>query len=199
MKCKRGQNFFFAPKTDLEHNTKLRFRRYIWVFEGLFFCEVLFFDTFVRAFFLSKMLTVKIINTSWHALPAYQTPLSAGLDLCAYLPSGSLSLAPFERKLIPTGLFIELPAGYEAQVRPRSGLAIKHGISLINAVGTIDADYRGEICVPLVNLSQETFVIEDGMRIAQMVVAAHERVAWQAVESLSDTKRGQGGFGSTGG
>ncbi|WP_027003143.1 dUTP diphosphatase [Hugenholtzia roseola] len=144
------------------------------------------------------MLTVKIINTSTKALPQYQTPLSAGMDLCAHLPLGSIALAPFERKLIPTGLFIELPEGYEAQVRPRSGLAIKHGISLINAVGTIDADYRGEICVPLVNLSQETFMVEDGMRIAQMVVTSHERVLWQAAESLSNTERGSGGFGSTG-
>jgi dUTP pyrophosphatase len=143
-------------------------------------------------------ITVRIINQSHHDLPNYQTPFSAGMDLRAYLPQGSLTLAPLERQLIPTGLFIELPAGYEAQVRPRSGMAIKHGISLINCVGTIDADYRGELKVPIVNLSNETFTIEDGMRIAQMVVARHETVVWQATEQLSTTQRSEGGFGSTG-
>lgn len=143
------------------------------------------------------MLSIKIINTSSNALPQYATSLSAGMDICANndIP---ISLAPLERKLIPTGLFIELPQGYEAQIRPRSGLAFKNGISIPNSPGTIDADYRGEIKVILINLSNETFIVNKGERIAQMVIAKHEFVAWEQVEILSDTERGAGGFGHTG-
>lgn len=130
-------------------------------------------------------------------MPSYSTPLSAGMDLRADL-SESVTLKPLERRLVPTGLYIELPAGYEAQVRPRSGLAAKHGISIVNSPGTIDADYRGEIKVILVNLSTEDFVIAPGERIAQMVVARHERVEWEEVEVLEASERGEGGFGSTG-
>ena len=143
------------------------------------------------------MLTVKIINKSDHPLPSYATSGSAGVDLYANIEE-SLTLQPMERSLIPTGLFIELPLGYEAQVRPRSGLAIKHGITVINAPGTIDADYRGEIKVPLINLSQVPYVIEKGTRVAQMVIAQHAQVSWEEVEILSDTVRGSGGFGHTG-
>ncbi|KAA5547543.1 dUTP diphosphatase [Adhaeribacter rhizoryzae] len=142
-------------------------------------------------------MKVNIINQSKHALPSYQTPSSAGMDLRANLDS-SVVLKPLQRALIPTGLFLELPNGYEAQIRPRSGLAYKHGISIVNSPGTIDADYRGEIKVLLVNLSDQEFVVEDGERIAQMVVARHETVAWQESLSLSDTQRGAGGYGSTG-
>ena len=130
-------------------------------------------------------------------MPSYSTPLSAGMDLRADL-SEPVTLKPLERQLVPTGLYIELPAGYEAQVRPRSGLAAKHGISIVNSPGTIDADYRGEIKVILVNLSTEEFVIAPGERIAQMVVARHERVEWEEVEVLEASERGEGGFGSTG-
>lgn len=143
------------------------------------------------------MLNVQIINKSKHQLPAYATSQSAGMDLRANL-SEPLSLAPMQRCLVPTGLYIALPVGYEAQVRPRSGLAIKKGVTVLNSPGTIDADYRGEICVILINLSQETFVIEDGERIAQMVIARHEQAEWQEVEVLSETERGEGGFGHTG-
>lgn len=143
------------------------------------------------------MLSVKIVNTSPHPLPAYATVASAGVDLHADLESPIL-LKPLERKVIPTGLYMELPIGYEAQVRPRSGLAIKHGITVINSPGTIDADYRGEIKVGLVNLSDATFEIKPGERIAQMIIAKHEQVAWVPVETLSDTDRGAGGFGHTG-
>ncbi len=142
-------------------------------------------------------MNVKIINRSHHALPAYATVLSAGMDLRANLDS-PITLRPLERCLVPTGLFIALPQGYEAQVRPRSGLALKKGITVLNTPGTIDADYRGEIGVILVNLSAEEFVINDGERIAQMVVARHETVAWEAVETLDETERGAGGFGHTG-
>ena len=142
-------------------------------------------------------MEIKIVNKSKHALPQYATPLSAGMDLRADLAE-PIVLKPLERKLIPTGLFIELPAGYEAQIRPRSGLAIKHGISLVNTPGTIDADYRGEIGVIMINLSNEEFVINDGERICQMVIAAHERAEWIEVKTLSDTERGAGGFGHTG-
>ena len=142
-------------------------------------------------------MKIEVINKSHHALPAYATPLSAGLDLRANL-SEPMRLEPLERCLVPTGLFLALPAGYEAQVRPRSGLAIKKGITVLNSPGTIDADYRGEVCVILVNLSKETFVIEDGERIAQMVVARHEQVEWQPVDVLSETERGAGGFGHSG-
>lgn len=142
-------------------------------------------------------MKVKVINTSKHALPAYETALSAGMDLRASLEE-DLVLGPMERKLVPTGLYIELPAGYEAQIRPRSGLAIKSGITVLNSPGTIDADYRGEIKIILINLSGESFVIKDGDRIAQMVVARHEQVAWEAVDSLEESERGCGGFGHTG-
>ena len=140
---------------------------------------------------------VKVINQSKHALPAYQTEHSAGMDLRANLEA-PVSLRPLQRALIPTGLFIELPEGHEAQIRPRSGLAYKHGISIVNSPGTIDADYRGEIKVLLVNLSDQEFVVEDGERVAQMVVARYERVAWAEAEVLTDTERGAGGYGSTG-
>ena len=142
-------------------------------------------------------MEIKIVNRSKHALPSYATPLSAGMDLRANLDA-PVTLQPLERRLVPTGLFIALPAGYEAQVRPRSGLAIKKGIGVLNSPGTIDADYRGEICVILVNLSNEAFVINDGDRIAQMVVARHETVEWTPVEVLDETERGAGGFGHTG-
>lgn len=140
---------------------------------------------------------VKIVNESNNPLPEYSTKLSAGMDLRAYL-NEPVALKPLERKLIPTGLYIELPQGYEAQIRPRSGLAIKKGITVLNTPGTIDADYRGEIRVILINLSQEDFVIENGERICQMVIAPHESVEWNLVEVLSETKRGTGGFGHTG-
>ena len=142
-------------------------------------------------------MKVQIINRSHHALPQYATPQSAGLDLRAFLTS-PLELRPMERKLVPTGLYIALPQGYEAQVRPRSGLALKYGITVLNSPGTIDADYRGEVCVILVNLSEEPFVINDGERIAQMVIARHEQAEWQQVEVLDETERGAGGFGHSG-
>ena len=142
-------------------------------------------------------MEIEIVNRSRHALPAYATPLSAGMDRRANVTE-PLVLRPLERRLVPTGLYIALPPGYEAQVRPRSGLALKHGIGLLNAPGTIDADYRGEIGVILVNLSQEDFTVNDGDRIAQLVVARHESVTWRPVEQLGDTERGAGGFGHTG-
>lgn len=142
-------------------------------------------------------MKVKIINKSHHPLPAYQTNQSAGMDIRANLTE-PIELKPLERKLIPTGLYIALPDGYEAQIRPRSGLAIKHGITLLNTPGTIDADYRGEIGVIMVNLSNEPFVINDGERICQMVVAQYQQIEWQTVESLDETERGAGGFGHTG-
>ena len=142
-------------------------------------------------------MEVSIINHAKHALPQYATALSAGMDLRANL-DGPVTLKPMERRLIPTGLYIALPEGYEAQVRPRSGLALKHGITLLNAPGTIDADYRGEIGVILANLSQEEFVVEDGERIAQLVIARYERVHWLPVDVLEETERGAGGFGHTG-
>lgn len=142
-------------------------------------------------------MNVEIINKSKHPLPAYATPLSAGMDLRANLDQ-PIVLKPLQRCLVPTGLYIALPAGYEAQVRPRSGLAIKKGIGVLNSPGTIDADYRGEICVILVNLSPDDFVVEDGERIAQLVVARHEQVTWNEVDTLDDTERGAGGFGHTG-
>jgi dUTP pyrophosphatase len=140
---------------------------------------------------------IKIVNTSRHPLPAYETPASAGMDLRASL-NGSVVLKPLERALIQTGLFIELPVGHEAQVRPRSGLAAKKGITVLNTPGTIDADYRGEIQVILVNLSAEDFVVHDGDRIAQMIISAHDRADWVQVEALKETERGAGGFGHTG-
>ncbi|MBD1396546.1 dUTP diphosphatase [Pontibacter sp. JH31] len=142
-------------------------------------------------------LPVNVINQSKHALPSYQTAHSAGMDLRANLEA-PVTLKPLQRTLIPTGLFIELPEGHEAQIRPRSGLAYKHGISIVNSPGTIDADYRGEIKVLLVNLSDQDFVVEDGERVAQMVVARYERVEWSEAQALTDTERGAGGYGSTG-
>ncbi len=143
------------------------------------------------------MLTIKVINRSGHVLPEYATALAAGLDLKAEL-SEAIVLKPLQRQLVPTGLFIALPAGYEAQIRPRSGLAFKNGITVLNSPGTIDADYRGEIKVLLVNLSDTEFTINNGERIAQMVVAKHEQVSWEQVSQLPDSVRGDGGFGSTG-
>ena len=142
-------------------------------------------------------MQVKIVNHSPYPLPAYATALSAGLDLKAHIAE-PIRLGSLERALVPTGLFIALPEGYEAQVRPRSGLAAKHGITVLNSPGTIDADYRGEVCVILVNLSAEPFDIVPGERIAQLVVAPFEQVQWEPVEALDDTARGAGGFGSTG-
>lgn len=142
-------------------------------------------------------MKVKIVNHSRFALPEYQTALSAGMDLRANIKE-SISLEPLQRALIPTGLYVELPAGYEMQIRPRSGLAAKQGVTVLNAPGTIDADYRGEIKVILVNLSPDVVIINDGERVAQAVVARCEQVEWESVEELSTTERGEGGFGSTG-
>lgn len=142
-------------------------------------------------------MKIKIVNTSHHPLPEYATPMSAGVDLRANL-SAPLKLQPMQRCLVPTGLRIALPQGYEAQVRPRSGLALKRGITVLNAPGTIDADYRGEIGVILINLSQDSFVINDGERIAQLVVVAYEQAEFEPVESLDQTERGEGGFGHSG-
>ncbi len=141
--------------------------------------------------------TVKVVNKGKHPLPHYATPASAGLDLRANLDT-AVELKPLERALIPTGLYIELPVGLEAQIRPRSGLAFKNGITVLNSPGTIDADYRGEVKVLLVNLSQQTFLVNDGERIAQMVVAKHETIDWHETDSLEESERGKGGFGSTG-
>lgn len=142
-------------------------------------------------------MKVEIINKSKHPLPAYATVASAGMDLRANLDS-PIVLEPLQRALVPTGLFMAIPEGFEAQVRPRSGLAIKKGITVLNSPGTIDADYRGEVCVILVNLSNEPFTITDGERIAQMVIARHQQVEWEPVEVLGETQRGAGGFGHTG-
>jgi dUTP pyrophosphatase len=142
-------------------------------------------------------MQIKIINNSQHELPHYETIASAGMDLRANI-SESITLKPLERTIVKTGLFIELPIGFEAQVRPRSGLAAKKGITVLNSPGTVDADYRGEIGVILVNLSNEEFIIENGERIAQLIIAKHERAEWLTVEELSETSRGEGGFGSTG-
>ena len=143
------------------------------------------------------MSQVRIVNQSSNPLPQYKTEGSAGMDLMAFMEE-SITLMPLERTLIPTGLFIELPNGYEAQIRPRSGMAIKHGISLVNAVGTIDSDYRGEIKIATINLSNEPFTINSGDRIAQMIVAQYEQVELVQVDDLNETERGSGGFGSTG-
>jgi len=143
------------------------------------------------------MITVKVVNQSKHALPEYATDHSAGMDLRANLDT-PIVLKPLERALIPTGLFIELPQGHEAQIRPRSGLAFKNGLTVLNSPGTIDADYRGEVKVLLVNLSNTEFTVNDGERIAQMVIARHETIEWYAVLQLEETKRGAGGFGHTG-
>jgi dUTP pyrophosphatase len=142
-------------------------------------------------------MQVKVINKSKHPLPQYETIGSAGMDIRAHIEE-VITLAPLERVLVKTGLFVEIPLGYEIQVRPRSGLAFKKGITVLNSPGTIDADYRGEIGVLLVNLSSEPFVIEDGERIAQLVLASHEQAQWQEVDILEESNRGQGGFGSTG-
>lgn len=146
---------------------------------------------------LMNELKVNVINRGTHALPAYETALAAGMDLRANLTE-SILIKPMERVLIPTGLFIELPEGVEAQIRPRSGLALKYGITVLNSPGTIDADYRGEVKVLLINLGQEVFTINNGDRIAQMIVSKHERVAWHETQTLNETERGTGGYGSTG-
>jgi dUTP pyrophosphatase len=142
-------------------------------------------------------MEIKIVNKSNNELPAYSTKMSAGMDLRAFLPE-PVVLKPLERKLIPTGLYVEIPEGYEAQIRPRSGLALKKGITILNSPGTIDADYRGEVGIILINLSNEDFVVENGERICQMIIASHETVQWNLVEKLEDTIRGEGGFGHTG-
>ena len=142
-------------------------------------------------------MKVKIVNRSKHACPSYSTPFSAGMDICANIDQPVL-LKPLERALIPTGLYIELPEGYEAQIRPRSGLSLKRGVTVLNTPGTIDADYRGEIGVILVNLSKDDFMVNDGERICQMVVSRHEKVEWQMTDLLNGTERGAGGFGHTG-
>ena len=142
-------------------------------------------------------MKIKIVNKSKHPLPEYATPGSAGMDLRANIDA-PITLAPGERKLIPTGIYIALPVGYEAQVRPRSGLALKHGIGLANMLGTVDSDYRADVGVILINLGQENFVVNDGDRIAQMVIAKHETAEWEVVEELDETERGEGGYGHTG-
>lgn len=143
-------------------------------------------------------MKVRIINKSEHQMPEYATAMSAGMDLRANLPDGDVELRPLERRLIPTGLHIALPDGYEAQIRPRSGLAAKYGVTVLNTPGTIDADYRGEIKVILVNLSNETFMVKNGERVCQMVIAKYEKVEWEETDNLDDTERGDGGFGHTG-
>ncbi len=143
-------------------------------------------------------MKLKVVNTSNNPLPAYETVNSAGMDLRAYLPEGPVTLEPMRRLLVPTGLYMEIPEGYEGQVRPRSGLAIKSGITVLNSPGTIDADYRGQVCVILINLSDKAFVINSGDRIAQLVIAKCEQVEPMQVETLSETERGEGGFGHTG-
>ena len=142
-------------------------------------------------------MNIKIINLSQNPLPAYETEASAGMDLRANL-NEDVVLKPMQRLLIPTGLFIELPTGYEAQIRPRSGLALKHGITILNSPGTIDADYRGEVKILLINFSYTDFVVKNGDRIAQMIVASHEKVSWSQTEELTETTRGTGGYGHTG-
>ena len=142
-------------------------------------------------------MKINIVNRSKHSLPAYSTPLSAGMDIRADIDT-EIVLKPMERALVKTGLFLEIPEGYEAQIRPRSGLAINKGITILNSPGTIDADYRGEVCIILVNLSKDEFVIKDGERICQMVIAKHEKADWVPVDSLLETQRGTGGFGHTG-
>jgi len=143
------------------------------------------------------VMKVKIVNNSNNKLPAYSTENSAGMDIHAFLDK-PIILKPFQRKIIPTGLFIELPKGYEAQIRPRSGLAINHGVTILNTPGTIDSDYRGEIGIILINLSDEEFVINNGDRICQMIISRHEKIYWENVEKVNKTRRGKGGFGHTG-
>lgn len=147
--------------------------------------------------YCEKRMQIKIINHSGHALPAYETSLSAGMDLRAFVPE-TVTIQPMERKMIPTGIHIELPAGYEAQVRPRSGLAWKYGITVLNSPGTIDADYRGEIKVVLINFGSEAFEVKNGDRIAQMIISRFETIAWEPVSELTETERGSGGYGHTG-
>jgi dUTP pyrophosphatase len=142
-------------------------------------------------------MEVRIVNKSRHSLPKYETEFSAGMDLKANIET-DLCLKPLDRALVPTGLFIELPEGIEAQIRPRSGLALKKGITVLNSPGTIDADYRGEVCVILINLSNEEFIVKDGERICQMIISEHKRINWEITESLNTTSRGDGGFGHTG-
>lgn len=142
-------------------------------------------------------MNINIVNTSHHQLPTYETEHAAGMDIRAFLKEAIL-LKPLQRALIPTGLFVEVPIGYEAQIRPRSGLAFKKGITVLNTPGTIDADYRGEVKVILINLSNEDFLVTDGERVAQMIIASHEKASWNLVEKLSETSRGEGGFGHTG-
>lgn len=142
-------------------------------------------------------MKIKIVNKSRHQLPAYSTVASAGMDLRANI-DGEIMLKPMERALVKTGLYLEIPVGYEAQIRPRSGLAIKKGITIVNSPGTIDADFRGEVCIVLINLSNENFIIKDGERICQMVIAKHEKAEWLSVDKLLETVRGAGGFGHTG-
>lgn len=142
-------------------------------------------------------MKIKIVNKSRHQLPAYSTVASAGMDLRANI-DGEIMLKPMERALVKTGLYLEIPVGYEAQIRPRSGLAIKKGITIVNSPGTIDADFRGEVCIVLINLSNENFIIKDGERICQMVIAKHEKAEWLSVDKLLETDRGAGGFGHTG-
>jgi dUTP pyrophosphatase len=142
-------------------------------------------------------MRIRIVNRSRHKLPAYETALSAGMDIRANLDA-PVKITSLERVLVPTGLFIELPEGYEAQIRPRSGLAIKKGIGLVNSPGTIDADYRGEIKIILINLSKDDLLVEDGERIAQMIISRHEKAEWEEVDSLNETARGEGGFGHSG-
>ena len=151
----------------------------------------------IFAAFINDFMEVKVINRSDNPLPTYSTEHSAGMDIRAFLPE-EVVLKPLERKLIPTGLFIEVPEGFEAQIRPRSGLAIQHGITVLNTPGTIDADYRGEVCVILINLSGEDFIIRSGDRICQMVIASHQKAEWKLTEELETSGRGKGGFGHTG-
>jgi dUTP pyrophosphatase len=143
-------------------------------------------------------MIIRVINRSSNQLPAYETIFSAGMDIRAYLPEGEIVIKPFERRLIPTGLYMELHQGYEAQIRPRSGLALKHGITVLNSPGTIDADYRGEVKILLINFSDTDFTVANGDRIAQMIIGKHEQVSWEEVELLTETARGAGGYGHTG-
>lgn len=161
------------------------------------YCLLLYLINNIKQITYYKMIKVRIINKGHHPLPEYATTQSAGLDLRANIDT-PITIHPMERKIVPAGLFIALPVGYEAQIRPRSGLALKHGITVLNSPGTIDADYRGELMVLLINFSSESFTINDGERIAQMVVAKHEQVAFEQVEVLDETERGAGGYGHTG-
>ena len=164
----------------------------------MFLIEIKIFDAkSLLLFFKRYIMRIRIVNKSKHPVPAYETIHSAGMDLRANLDNPIL-LKPMQRTLIPTGLFVEIPVGYEAQIRPRSGLAFKNGVTVLNTPGTIDADYRGEVKVILVNLSNDDFEVKDGERVAQMLIAAHERADWEEVNELTETTRGAGGFGHTG-